>query len=163
LKRCFIKYIFFSASFTPVECKYLSLPSQCLKRTFSDFFVYKSCQRMTQILRVYKSCQRMTQSLRVYKSCQKMTQILRIKYLKRCFIKYIFFSASFTPVECKYLSLPSQYLKRTFSDFFFNINHKTDMNITNKLFCWYMLYFSGFVLLLAWSCNWDIRCEKTRE
>ena len=53
----------------------------------------------------------------------------RIKCLASCFIKNIFFLLSFTPVGCKYLSLPSQYLKRTFSDFFFNINHKTDMNI----------------------------------
>jgi hypothetical protein len=71
----------------------------------------------------------------------------RIKCLASCFIKTkilrllfscggngkLFYqnknSTSFILVWGKYLSLPSQYLKRIFSYFFFNINNKTDMNI----------------------------------
>ena len=46
--------------------------------------------------------------------------------------KYIF-STSFIPVGWKYLSFPSQYLKRTFSYLFFNISHKTVMNINEYI------------------------------
>jgi hypothetical protein len=53
----------------------------------------------------------------------------RIKCLASCFIRNIFFLRFFILVWGKYLSLPSQYLKRIFSYFFFNINNKTDMNI----------------------------------
>ena len=53
----------------------------------------------------------------------------RIKCLASCFIKNIFFLRLLLPWGCTYLSLPSQYFKRIFSYLFFNINHKTDMNI----------------------------------
>jgi hypothetical protein len=61
----------------------------------------------------------------------------RTKCLASCFIKNIYFLRLLLP-WCKYFSLPSQYLKRTFSDLFFNINHKTDMNINEKIVLWYM-------------------------
>ena len=56
---------------------------------------------------------------RIYQSKLKLLAIFGQSRVSMCF----------TPVGCKYLSIPSQYLNRTFSDFFFNINHKTDMNI----------------------------------
>jgi hypothetical protein len=43
-------------------------------------------------------------------------------------VSEIFPSFPLTGVR-SFMSLPSQYLKRTFSYFLFNINHKTDMNI----------------------------------
>jgi hypothetical protein len=72
----------------------------------------------------------------------------RIKCLASCFIKKKKISTSFILVWGKYLFLPSQYLKRIFSYFFFNINNKTDLNINEwivllihvELFIYFFLY-----------------------
>ena len=51
----------------------------------------------------------------------------------KLFYQIYIFSTSFIPVGWEYLSLPSQYLNRKLSYFFFNINHKTDMNINEYI------------------------------